>query len=248
MKRKSSKRRAATDDTEADHVNHGTEPRSKTESEIQSPGAANETHDTNGFPPLATSVGSLPEAVQLAIGLGLDENCLFNLARALLAFEATVKLKLSREEREQAFQLWWGRAKPLLPPEAVEDEYRFIFYDAVKNAKSPLGANPLHEAISRADTKEAPAEASRYPTSARLRRLVAVCYHLQVLQGPADIFLGYRDAAKILGEESLWKAGKLLDGLVQDGVLTLVSKGTPGGRRASRFRFNFVRQPDAPTS
>lgn len=243
MKPRKSKRSPATEGTQDTHVKNG--------KEVQSGGVIKETDGTNGFPPLATSVGSLQEAVEIAVGLGLGENCLFNLARALLAFGATTKFKLSAQDREQAFQLWWRKAQPLLPSPADPDEYRFIFYDAVKDAKTPLGANPLHDAISRADSREMPVEAARYETSARLRRLVAVCYHLQIFQGNADIFLGLRDAAQILGEKSLGMAGKLLDGLVHDGILTPGKKGTPGGPWASRFRFNFAKpipQPGGPKS
>lgn len=170
--------------------------------------------------------------------MGVGEECLFNFARALKAFEATTKFKLPPEQREQAFTLWWATAKPLLPPDADFDEYRFEFLDAVTHAKTPLGANPLKEAIARADARPTPPEAARYTTSASIRRLVAVCYQLQVLQGNSDIFLGLRDAQSISGAKSLRSAGQMLDGLIHDGVITRTSKGTPGGRFASRYRFN----------
>ena len=63
----------------------------KKESESQSVGATDETDDTHEVPPLATRVASLQEAVQVALHMGVGENCLFNFARALKAFEATTK-------------------------------------------------------------------------------------------------------------------------------------------------------------
>lgn len=240
MKNRSPKRRAGTEGTEATHeteVGEGTELVRDKESESQSGGVTDDTHDTDEVPPLATSVRSLQEAVRVALDMGVGENCLFNFARALKALEVTTNFNLPPDQREQAFVLWWQTAKPLLPADADSDEYRFLFYDAVTQAKTPLGANPLNEAITRADASPLPAEAARY-TSAKLKRLVAVCSHLQVLQGDSPFFLGLRDAASILGTKSLPQARAMLAGLARDGLLTVISKGTPGGRRATRFRFN----------
>jgi hypothetical protein len=130
-----------------------------------------------------------------------------------------------------------NRAKPQLPLDADFDEWRFDFENSYAHARTPLGANPLEEAIGLADSRPAPLEANFY-TSPNIKRLVAVCYQLQVLSGEDPFFLSVRDAARILGTRDLMKATNSLNGLVRDGVLRLVAKGQPGGKRATRFRYN----------
>lgn len=194
-----------------------------------------ETHDTE-IPPLATSVNSLPEAVAISLHDCLTDDTLFIFCRALKAFQVTTRHRLNRDDLEQAFGLWWKSAGPCLPANADFDETRLLFEHAFASTHTPLGANPLTEAISRADTRPLPPEAARY-TSVRLKRLVTVCFHLQCLSGDSAFFLGVRDAAHILGEKRLIAASALLQGLVRDGILLEVTKGKPGGRRATRFRF-----------
>jgi hypothetical protein len=111
---------------------------------------------------------------------------------------------------------------------------------------SALGSDSLEAAIDRAATLPLPPQATRY-TSQHLRRLVAVCYHLQKLQGVSPFFLSVRAAAKLMGLANPTKASCLLFGLVNDGILTEVEKGQRGGRRATRYRFNLTSgtsQPD----
>jgi len=50
----------------------------------------------------------------------------------------------------------------------------------------------LAEAIRRADSNPMPPQAKRY-SSPKLKRLVAVCCQLQLLQGNSPFFLGVRD-------------------------------------------------------
>jgi hypothetical protein len=203
-----------------------------------------DTDDTDGtedIPRLAASVKTVQEAVQLALKDGLRKDSLFQFARALKAFEITINRRLPSPELDNAFSLWWTEAKPLLPPNVDFDEYRFEFRDSFAKTKAPLGSNFLEQAMRLAKTKPPPSQADRY-TSSEIKRLVAVCYYLQRLQGPAPFFLGVRDAARILGlnhdRSALDKANQILHGLAHDGVLNLVEQGKQGGKRASRFRFN----------
>ncbi len=238
-----------TEDTESrsNRASQGTEPRRIKAAEQQSLGASHATQVTDEVPPLATRVASLPEAVQLSLEGGLSDNSLFVFARAIKAFEITHQLRLPPQDLHGAFALWWGTAKQLLPADADFDEWRFVFDDAWESAKHPLGANVMAEAIRRADTQPPPAAASRYSTSAKLQRLVSVCYQLQVLAGNGAFFISVRYAAEITTAPSLRVASTFRDGLVRDGVLTLVSKGVPGGPLASRFRFNLP-PPAAPAA
>ena len=72
----------------------------------------------------------------------------------------------------------------------------------------------------------------------KLKRLVAVCFQLQSLQGNSPFFLGARDAARIMGTKNFYHANALLGGLVRDGILIEVEKGTR--KQATRFRFNLA--------
>lgn len=185
--------------------------------------------------PIPSDVVSKPEGASLRAG-SLDDGCLFAYARALKAYESTVCYRLTSEELEAAFSLWWDVSKPYLVPDADFDEYRLIFHAAWKRARSPLGANQLQQAIRLAASAPPPPEASRYGNP-QLQRLVAVCFHLQRLQGDSPFFLSLREAAKVLRTKSLHKASAILHGLVHDGILVVVEKGTRHGRRATRFKF-----------
>ena len=208
---------------------------SNRETETQSNGDTDVTKETEDVPPLSASVKTLQEAVQLSLKDGLNKNCLFIFARAIKAFEITHDHRLTPAELQNAFSLWWSAAKPLLPPDADHDEWRFDFEDTFAKTHAPLGSNSLEEAIRRADASPMPPQSARY-TSPKIKRLVAVCYHLQLLQVNSPFFLGVRNAAKIGGAKGLPQASAWLAGLVRDGVLIEVEKGTR--KRATRFRFN----------
>jgi hypothetical protein len=77
-------------------------------------------------------------------------------------------------------------------------------------------------------------------TSPKIRRLLAICYYLQILASNSPFFLGVSDAAKITGFKSKRMAAVMLNGLVRDDVLRVAEKGKPGVRRATRFRYNFA--------
>jgi hypothetical protein len=197
--------------------------------------------DTNDKPPIATRVTTLQEAVKLSLKDAWTENCLFVFVRLLKAFEATTGNKLKSADQAGAFSLWWNTANSSswLPADADFDEYRLDFEDKFPKVKTPHGANPLAEAIRRADASPAPPQAARY-ASPKIKRLVAVCYQLRILAGDSPFFLGVRDAARILGTKDRNRANAMLAGLVRDGILIEVEKGIPGGTRATRFRFNFA--------
>ncbi len=195
------------------------------------------THDTNDFPPLAASVKSLPEAAEISLRDGATQDSLFIYARAVKAFEVTNKIKLSQNELQNAFSLWWNSAKQYLPSDADFDEYRFDFLSTFSKTRAPLGADPLEEATRLAGTQPLPPEAGRY-SSPGLRQLVGVCYHLQRLQGTSPFFLSVRDAARIMGIKDLYRANAHLHGLVADGILIEIEKPKRGQRKATRFRYN----------
>jgi len=96
-------------------------------------------------PPLAASVKTLQEAVQLSLKDGLNSDCLFIFARAIKAFEITHDRRLPLAELQAAFAQWWNAAKPHLPPDAEFDEWRFDFEDTFAKTHAPLGSNSLED-------------------------------------------------------------------------------------------------------
>jgi hypothetical protein len=195
-------------------------------------------------------VKTLPEAVQLSLDVQVfphSKDPGFDFARVLKAFEVTTGCKLSRKELEHAFSLWWASAEAKLPAGSNRDESRLLFLDAFQRVRAPHGSNPLAEAIRRADAGLAPEAAGRYPSSLALQRLVAVCYHLQRLSDDAPFFLSARGAAKLTRADSARTGLAYLNGLVSDGVLALVAKGTPGGKKASRYRYTAGEGSPRPT-
>ena len=203
-------------------------------------GVSDGTQVIHEAPPLAACVKTLPEAVQTSLSepfASQSKDLGFVFARALKAFEVTTGTKLFKADLENAFTLWWARAAPKLPADSSRDECRLLFLDAFSKVRAPLGSNPLAEAIRRADAGSPPTEANLYPTSRSLRRLVAVCFHLQILSGDNPFFIGARDAAKVANTARPHTGLAMLNGLIHDGILLLALKGTPGGRHASRYRY-----------
>lgn len=101
------------------------------------------------------------------------------------------------------------------------------------------------EAKRRLKFTQPPPVASNYQCS-KIKALIHLCHELQLLAEDRPFFLSVRGAASQIDSTNLNHAGALLDGLVEDGVLTLVERGRPGARRASRYRFNSVPESNAP--
>lgn len=198
-----------------------------------------ETHDTEEtqeVPPLGASVKTLQEAAQRAIIDKSPGDPVFKLCRALRGFELSTGQSLSSNDLGSAFSYWWNfpGARANLEEDLSYDEWQILFLEAFKVARTPLGANVIETAVRNINYKKAPPEAGRY-SSPRLKRLVHLCFELQLLNGDAPFFLGSRDAGNVIGCAHIHAAG-FLRGLVSDGVLTLVSVGHRG--KASRYKFN----------
>lgn len=224
------------------HKNHNreTEIRSNRVSEVQSNGVYRDTDDTYDTDVSASSasVKTLKEAVTMSLVGGLTEDCLFRFARALKAFEFTVRTKLSTKDLAGAFDLWWPNAKTLMVESEAEDYdvWRFVFVEAFKKAKTALGSNSLAIALKRASDEDGPAVCCKF-TSESVRKLVRVCWQLQRLAGDAAFFISYRSAAVILGTKDVHRAMAVMNGLVSDAVLRIDWKPPPGSMKAIRYKF-----------
>lgn len=221
--------------------NRETEFQSNGESENQTKQRIRRNRDTDGTDDtddsaLAARVKTLQEAARLSLAVGIDGNSMFVFARALKAFEVTIGKIIEKKELGNALSVWWAAAAPHLTLDDNFDEYLLLLKDAYEKVKTPLGSNALEIALERAQDQPAPPEAESY-SSPKIRRLVAVCYQLQEINGSSPFFLSVRDCARIIGIERLETASAFLNGLVSDGILTVKQMGTPGGRRATRYRY-----------
>lgn len=166
---------------------------------------------------------------------------MFRFARAIHALENYCECPLTENGVRNALTQWWEHERNEYA--AVEDfeECLFVFKDAYKRVKVPLGANVIQSAIDSLATTMPPKEAERY-TSQRIRTLIHLCHLLQELVGDAPFFLSTRQAAKAIGIAKFELAGAYLNGLVHDGILQIVTRGTSGPRgKATRFRY--VKRP-----
>ncbi|GDY22972.1 hypothetical protein LBMAG56_43190 [Verrucomicrobiota bacterium] len=221
------------------------EPRSFGETEHSGIRDTHAVEESDDLPPLSARIATLPEAVAIALTHGFGKDCLFVLARAVKAFEATCGKPLPEAEWTNAFNLWWHQALPHLPEDAPYDEYLLDFLMTYEKVRAPLGANHLQEAIRRATCNPPPPEAERFANSPRLQQLVAVCYQLHRLAEGNPFFLSVRAAAGILDTNDLHRASKLLMGLEKLGILEIVAMGQPGQKKATRFRYRPSPEPAA---
>ena len=92
--------------------------------------------------------------------------------------------------------------------------------------------------VERAKQNGIPKIAERYQTE-HIRQLVSVCRELQREAGKESFFLPVSVVVDLfnLGDGGRMRASRWLNGLVLDGVLELVERGGPQGRRVSRFGY-----------
>lgn len=108
------------------------------------------------------------------------------------------------------------------------------FLHGWKNVRQPYGAT-MQTILDKIDPEE-PLSAGilslGYGTAGN--QLVRVCQALQCHNGDEPFFISARQAGEVVGIH-FTDACKVLSALVEDGVLTLVSRGS--GKKASRYRF-----------
>lgn len=195
-----------------------------------------ETEDTQEGLPLRASVGTLQAAVQRAISDTSFGDPVFKLCRALKGFEKATGMSLSQRDLSCSFSYWWNfpGARANLEEDLTYDEHLMLFHESFKLARTALGENVIETAVRNINSKKPPPESARY-ASPRLKRLVHLCFELQLLNQDGPFFLSSRDAGRVIGCSHIHAAG-FLKGLVTDGILILVSVGQR--KRASRYRFN----------
>lgn len=173
---------------------------------------------------------TLQGAVEEALKLGIGPDCMFNLARALKAFEQRTETKLPGNEYSGLLRLWWSKAH--LPESAEFGEYLDLLILGYETAKSPLGSHVLKQL---AESIPLPKEPSY---EQRISRLLAVCRGLAAYSADGTFFLGRRDAGELLGNSNPHFANNVMRVLIVKGALIEVEKGTRQGRRATRYRLS----------
>ena len=180
-------------------------------------------------------IRTLQNAVEAALADTSKGDPIFRFARAIKSFELTIDARLPKNELSAAFNLWWIKASPDLPPDTVREECLYLFLDAYTKARTPLGSNVIENALLKVDSTQPPTEANRY-ISQKIQRLIHLCYALQTIVGETSFFLAsQRDAARALGlsTKSQSMIGAFLRGLERDGILRVTERGK--GRRQKRL-------------
>lgn len=140
--------------------------------------------------------------------------------------------RASRDELRPFVQAWYELAVPAIGTK----DFGITFADfmhAWGRVRQPFGAilKGILESVDH--TRPLPPTIGGLGYGPDAQRLVRVCAALQTHEGNAEFFLSARTAAEVIGIH-FTEAAKLLRLLVDDGVLTLKSKGA--GKKASRYR------------
>ena len=110
-----------------------------------------------------------------------------------------------------------------------------FFYSPPARSTTP-GINPLPIAWKLANEQPTPPEVERFQNP-NVRKLAALCFHLQTLKGNAIPFgLDQRTAGKLLGVSAM-SANKYFRILTEAGLLEVISIGKNANRHASQYRF-----------
>jgi hypothetical protein len=134
---------------------------------------------------------------------------------------------------------WYRLAVARLGEDIIQaniDENWWDFSEGWDKVKYP-GEGGLMVAILERARNNVPEVAQRYD-SPQVRLLIAICRELQRVAGTESFFLPTSVVEKLLIlEGGRMRASRWLSGLVRDGVLELVERGGPDGRRPNRYRY-----------
>lgn len=207
--------------SEASDALHAPEPFSP--AAIQAPDAIQDSAS-------AGRVTTLQEAAIKALQLGVDANCMWNLARALKGFQEATG---SVPELPSALSVWWSAAGFPRTEADVFEEYLWDLSNCFGKVKAALGTSALQIA------EDSLPPLPKKPTpSQRLDRLKYLCAALQRLAGKNPFYLAYRDIGRIVGNSDPYFAQNMVAFLIRGGSLKCVEKGGgEQGRKASRYKY-----------
>ena len=185
----------------------------------------------------AVNFTTVKEAVNFSLPIHDRQNNdkVFLLARSMLTVQRHLGRSLTKKELIHAIRLWCDLTQELGFLRETRDHYVAKFFFAWKHVKKEVGRSlDLHKLLRVVDDNPLPPEAELFETTTA-RRLVGLCYYLQLLAGEEPFFLSCRKAAAVLGVESFTTTAEWLRSMVDVGILVLVSKGL--GVKSSRYRY-----------
>lgn len=157
----------------------------------------------------------------------------FTIARHVLSKEQAMGRRFTPDEMEALFNHWHAACPPQFLSGSKED-YFAEFCRICAYAEKPVGDSNLDQAWKRACSESEPLEA-RF-VRGDLKRLVALCAHLQEAASTEPFFLSCRQIADLFQIEPMtaqrWM--KQLEGLR---IIRCVKKGTVKERKASEYRY-----------
>jgi hypothetical protein len=184
-------------------------------------------------PGCLTHYNSIEAAVLAHLPDGPRQNdaCLFKLARAL---KFNLGREITREELNEAFDLWFARTLYLGFIRADRNHYRNKLMRSYKNAIIPLGETPLEAAWKRSQAAPWHPDANRhFIWSDTAGGLLNLCWQLEVIT-PGNWFVSCRDAARLIGVTPQ-TASRLMRQFVEKGLLQVVTPAV--GRRCPHYRW-----------
>ncbi len=168
----------------------------------------------------------------LPAAAGHRHSCIFRLARKLKAF-GELKDQPTKTLKPIVRQ-WYDLALPHITTKEWEDTW-WDFEETWQSIKFAEGEGIMTDILERAKAAELPEAAQQYE-SPKVRLLVCFCRELQHHAGEEPFFLSTRAVGSSFGITPR-HAARWLNGLVRDGILELVEKGSNTSRLASQFRY-----------
>ncbi len=176
----------------------------------------------------ASSVGGWLDRY-LPATTGERNRCLFGLARFLRGQIPNA----TKPELRRIVEQWHCRASAVIGTADFSTSWG-DFHRSWESVRTPHGEilKPILERVDMDDEVSDGIDALGYGPSGR--RLVRICEEMQRKAGEEPFFISARVAGDLIGVH-FTDASKMLNGLVVDGVLELVKRGT--GKVASRYRY-----------
>jgi hypothetical protein len=152
---------------------------------------------------------------------GAYQRCVFKLAREL---KALPHLQDADPAARRDIVVRWQKLAESVIGEKPREEIAIDFLRGWERVRFPAGTGPLFALRDRARDASPPRCAQNYDQP-ELQLLVAVCRELQKNAGDGAWFLACRTAGELVGVRHD-RAARWLYLLVEDGVLTLIRKGS----------------------
>jgi hypothetical protein len=170
---------------------------------------------------------------------GTRHKCVFQLARLLQGNPEVASW--SPHKLRPVVNEWFRQAAGALGVDGIKataDENWFDFSEGWRNVKFPGEGGLMNMLLATATDADLPACAMQYQTE-EVRLVVKLCRELQRHAGkePFSLSVSMVNDLILKAGENRMRGWRILRGLVLDGVVEEVEKGTASGRRASSFRY-----------